>query len=64
VARIGGLVAIAALGALFAAQGRQLEHIFKVAVLCGAALSFLSGITAWLTVTKGTPPTPQQQAGE
>jgi EmrB/QacA subfamily drug resistance transporter len=58
VARIGGLVAIAALGALFASQGHQLEHIFKVAVLCGAALSFLSGITAWLTVTKGTPPTP------
>jgi EmrB/QacA subfamily drug resistance transporter len=59
VARIGGLVAIAALGALFAAQGSQLEHIFKVAVLCGAALSLLSGITAWLTVTGGTPLTPK-----
>ncbi len=64
VARIGGLVAIAALSALFAAQGRQLEHIFKVAVLCGATLSFLSGITAALTVTGGAPPTPQQQASE
>jgi EmrB/QacA subfamily drug resistance transporter len=56
VARIGGLVAVAALGALFSAEGKQLEHIFKVAVLCGAALAFLAGITARLTVAKVTLP--------
>jgi MFS family permease len=55
VARIGGLVATAALGSLFAAQGERLESVFHIAAMTGAALSALSGVTAWLSVSQPTP---------
>jgi EmrB/QacA subfamily drug resistance transporter len=61
VARIGGLVATAALGSLFAAQGERLETVFHYAAATGAALSALSGVTAWLSVSSraaATPPAP------
>ena len=51
VARIGGLVATAALGSLFAAQQARLESIFHIAVETGAAIALLAGITAWLSVS-------------
>ena len=50
VARTGGLIATALLGAVLAAQGEKLVGAFHTPLIVGAAFSVAAGIVAWLTV--------------
>ncbi|NJC06425.1 EmrB/QacA subfamily drug resistance transporter [Sphingomonas kaistensis] len=50
VARTGGLIATALLGAVLAAEGEALIGAFHIALLAAAAISALAGVIAWLTV--------------
>ena len=50
VARTGGLIATALLGAVLAAEGEKLVGAFHTALIVGAAFSVAAGIVAWLTV--------------
>ena len=52
VARTGGLIATALLGAVLASQAEALIDSFHVALLAGAAVSAAAGLTAWMTVTE------------
>jgi EmrB/QacA subfamily drug resistance transporter len=51
VARTGGLIATALLGAVLARQGAALIGGFHSALLAGAVVSVAAGIAAWLTVS-------------
>jgi MFS family permease len=64
-ARVGGLLAIAALGLAFggteagAIEGPVLAHAYRLVMLCAAVLAALSSLTAALTVA---PETGEQRA--
>ncbi|WP_300974789.1 MFS transporter [Sphingomonas sp. LHG3406-1] len=62
VARTGGLIATALLGAVFAAQGSRLLAAFHSALIVGAIVSAAAGAVAWLTV--GRTPSPKRKAAE
>jgi EmrB/QacA subfamily drug resistance transporter len=48
VARVGGVVAIALLGAVLAAHGAALVHAFRVAAISGAVISIAAAVSACL----------------
>ncbi|MCW3798735.1 MFS transporter [Sphingomonas sp. BN140010] len=52
VARTGGLIATALLGAVLASKGQGLIASFHVALIAGAAISIAAGLTGWLTVAE------------
>ena len=56
VARTGGLIATALLGAVLAREGAALIGGFHAALLAGAAVSAAAGVCAWLTVDSPLPP--------
>jgi predicted MFS family arabinose efflux permease len=55
VARTGGLIATALLGAVLAAKGEALVGAFHTTLLVAAVVSALAGLTAWLTVAGPEP---------
>jgi EmrB/QacA subfamily drug resistance transporter len=62
VARTGGLIATALLGAVLVAEGEALVRAFHVALTVGAVVSAIAGITAWMTV--GERAEPRRKAAE
>ena len=56
VARTGGLIATALAGAVLAQQGRALTEAFRAAVLIGAGLAIVSGLTAFATLSTSNDP--------
>lgn len=62
VARTGGLIATALLGAVLVAEGDALVRAFHVALTVGAIVSAVAGLTAWLTV--GERAQPKRKAAE
>ncbi|GLR46340.1 MFS transporter [Sphingomonas astaxanthinifaciens] len=55
VARTGGLIATALLGAVLAAKGEALVSAFHTTLLVAAVVSALAGLAAWLTVAGPEP---------
>jgi len=53
VSRTGGLIATALLGAVLAAQGQQLAHLFRIASLIGAAAALAASASAFLLIRDG-----------
>lgn len=62
VARTGGLIATALLGAVLAAEGEALVSAFHTALLIAAVICVAAGAAAWLTV--GTPQLDKRKAAE
>ena len=54
IARTGGLIATAIAGAVIAAAGEGLVSAFHMGALVGAAAAALSGVTAFLTLDRGS----------
>jgi hypothetical protein len=54
VARAGGLIATALLGAVLAARGETLERLFRIACLIGAAAALAASASAFLLLPRGT----------
>ncbi|MBO9712242.1 MAG: MFS transporter [Sphingomonas sp.] len=52
IARTGGLIATAVTGAVIASAGAALVATFHVAALVGAAMAWVSGAAAWLTLPR------------
>ena len=57
VARTGGLIATALLGAVLVSDGEALIAPFHTALLVGAIVSIAAGAAAWLTVDGAAAPT-------